>query len=65
MVRSLAPLTRLYDETCVVIVMFVLNWFDNGFETTWKYKMRILQFSNTSRVQMVFEDVFHFDTILV
>lgn len=65
MVRSLAPLTRLYDETCVVIEIFVLDWSHNGCETTWEYKMRILQFSNTSRVQMVFEDVFHFDTILV
>ena len=47
------------------MVMFVLDWFHNGFDITWEFIMRILQLSNTSRVQMVFEDVFHFDTILV
>ena len=52
-------------KLCVVMVMFVLDWFHNGFDITWEFIMRILQLSNTSRVQMVFEDVFHFDTILV
>jgi hypothetical protein len=52
-------------KLCVVIVMFVLDWFHYVFDTTWEYIMRILLYSNTSRVQMVFESVFHFDTILV